>query len=121
MTASSCTSWTERVGFSWHAAGNTCAVCGLRRSTAGDVRPMISGITETSRRAGSVVDLSPGGCVMDLAPHVRAVEVLMSPLEWGSRDAWLAESLRRVRGACGAAGPYLPAEAVGELEALLHL
>jgi DNA-binding CsgD family transcriptional regulator len=58
---------------------------------------------------------------MDLAPHVRAVEVLMSPLEWGSRDAWLAESLRRVRDACGAAGPYPPSEAVGELEALLHL
>jgi DNA-binding CsgD family transcriptional regulator len=58
---------------------------------------------------------------MDLAPLVRAVEVLMSPLEWGSRDAWLAECLRRVRDACGAPGPDLPADAVGELEALLHL
>jgi DNA-binding CsgD family transcriptional regulator len=58
---------------------------------------------------------------MDLAPLVRAVEVLMSPLEWGSRDAWLAESLRRVRVACGATSPDLPADAVGELEALLQL
>ena len=58
---------------------------------------------------------------MDLAPLVRAVEVLNSPLEWGSRDSWLAESLRRVREACGAAGLDLPADAVGELEALLHM
>jgi DNA-binding CsgD family transcriptional regulator len=82
---------------------------------------MIFQITETSRRASSVGDLNPDGLAMDLAPLVRAVEVLMSPLEWGSRDAWLAESLRRVRDACGAAGPELPANAVGELEALLHL
>ncbi len=58
---------------------------------------------------------------MDLAPLVRAVEVLMSPLEWGSRDAWLAESLRRVRAARGLPGPDLPAEPVAELEALLGL
>jgi DNA-binding CsgD family transcriptional regulator len=58
---------------------------------------------------------------MDLAPLVRAVEVLTSPLEWGSRDAWLAVCLRRVRDACGAPGPDLPGDAVGELEALLHL
>jgi DNA-binding CsgD family transcriptional regulator len=58
---------------------------------------------------------------MDLAPLVRAVEVLMSPQEWGSRDAWLAECLRRVREACGAADPDLRADAVDELEALLHL
>jgi DNA-binding CsgD family transcriptional regulator len=58
---------------------------------------------------------------MDLAPLFRAVEVLMSPQEWGSRDAWLAECLRRVREACGAPGPDLPADAVGELEVLLHL
>jgi DNA-binding CsgD family transcriptional regulator len=58
---------------------------------------------------------------MDLVPLVRAVEVLMSPLEWGSRDAWLAECLRRVREACGAPRPDLPADAVDELEALLHL
>jgi hypothetical protein len=56
---------------------------------------------------------------MDLAPLVKAVEVLMTPLEWGGRDAWLAESLRRVRAACGAAGPDLPADALGELEAWL--
>jgi DNA-binding CsgD family transcriptional regulator len=58
---------------------------------------------------------------MDLAPLVRAVDVLMSPQEWGSRDAWLAECLRRVRDACGDPGRDLPADAVGELEALLHL
>jgi len=58
---------------------------------------------------------------MDLAPLVRAVEVLMSPQEWGSRDAWLVECLRRVRDTCGAPGADLPADAVTELEALLHL
>jgi DNA-binding CsgD family transcriptional regulator len=58
---------------------------------------------------------------MDLAPLVRAVEVLMSPQEWGSRDTWLAECQRRVREACGAPGPDLPDDAVTELEALLHL
>jgi DNA-binding CsgD family transcriptional regulator len=45
----------------------------------------------------------------------------MSPLDWGSRDAWLAESLRRVREARGDAGRVLPADVVGELEALLQL
>jgi DNA-binding CsgD family transcriptional regulator len=58
---------------------------------------------------------------MDLAALVGAVEVLMSPLEWASRDAWLAESLRRVRDVCGAAGRDMPADATGELEMLLHL
>jgi DNA-binding CsgD family transcriptional regulator len=58
---------------------------------------------------------------MDLAPLVRAVEALMSPLDWGGRDAWLVESLRRVREACGAAGPDLPADPAGELETLLRL
>ena len=58
---------------------------------------------------------------MDLAPLVRAVEALMSPLDWGGRDAWLAESLRRVREACGAAGPDSPADPAGELETLLRL
>ena len=82
---------------------------------------MTSQITETSRRATSVVDLTPDGMAMDLAPLVRAVEVLMSPQEWGSRDAWLGESLRLVREACGAAGPEPPADAVGQLEALLRL
>jgi|1186.fasta_scaffold323152_2 DNA-binding CsgD family transcriptional regulator len=58
---------------------------------------------------------------MDLAPLVRAVEALMSPEAWGSRDAWLAECLRRVREVRGAPGQALPADAVTELEALLHL
>ena len=56
---------------------------------------------------------------MDLAALVGAVEILMSPVEWASRDAWLAESLRRVRQVCGAAGPGIPADSVSELEALL--
>lgn len=58
---------------------------------------------------------------MDLAALVGAVEILMSPVEWASRDAWLAESLRRVRQVCGAAGPGIPADSVSELEALLQL
>jgi DNA-binding CsgD family transcriptional regulator len=58
---------------------------------------------------------------MDLAALVGAVEVLMSPLEWTSREAWLAESLRRVRDVCGATGRDIPADVMGELEALLHL
>jgi DNA-binding CsgD family transcriptional regulator len=58
---------------------------------------------------------------MELAPLVRAVEVLMSPLEWSSRDAWLEESLRRVRAVCGAACPDGSADALAELEALLQL
>jgi DNA-binding CsgD family transcriptional regulator len=58
---------------------------------------------------------------MDLAPLVRAVEVLMSPLDWGTREAWLGESLRRVRLANGATTANLPADTVGELEALLRL
>jgi DNA-binding CsgD family transcriptional regulator len=58
---------------------------------------------------------------VDLVALVGAVEVLMSPLEWGSRDAWLAESLRRVRRACGAASRDIPADPAGELEALLNL
>jgi DNA-binding CsgD family transcriptional regulator len=67
------------------------------------------------------VGFNPEGVAMDLAPLVRAVEVLMSPLEWGSREAWLAESLRRVREACGAAERDLAADGVRELEALLRL
>ena len=58
---------------------------------------------------------------MDLAAVVEAVEVLMSPLEWGSREAWLAESLRRVRAVSGAGGPDGCADAAGELELLLSL
>jgi DNA-binding CsgD family transcriptional regulator len=58
---------------------------------------------------------------MDLATHVRAVEVLMSPLEWGSQDAWLAASLERVRQVRGVPGSPAPATALGELEELLRL
>ncbi|HEX3233959.1 MAG TPA: LuxR C-terminal-related transcriptional regulator [Gemmatimonadales bacterium] len=45
----------------------------------------------------------------------------MSPLEWGSRDAWLAESVQRVREVCGVPGRELPADSIGGLEALLHV
>jgi DNA-binding CsgD family transcriptional regulator len=62
---------------------------------------------------------------VDLAPLVRAVEVLMAPLEWGDRDAWLAECLRRVRAACGTVGldpsAQPAAEPAAELEGLLRL
>ena len=58
---------------------------------------------------------------MDLAPLVRAVEVLMSPLEWGSQDAWLAESVRRVREAGGASVSTGSATTSGALEELLRL
>src|SRR5688572_20541143 len=58
---------------------------------------------------------------MDLAPLLRAVEVLMSPLEWGSRDAWLAESLRRVREVDGAPVSTGAATASAALEELLRL
>jgi DNA-binding CsgD family transcriptional regulator len=58
---------------------------------------------------------------MDLAPLVRAVEVLMSPLEWGTRDAWLAESLRRVREVREAPRSPLSSTPIAELEGLLRL
>jgi DNA-binding CsgD family transcriptional regulator len=58
---------------------------------------------------------------MDLAPLVRAVEVLMSPLEWGSQDAWLTESVRRVREAGGASVSTGSATTSGALEELLRL
>jgi DNA-binding CsgD family transcriptional regulator len=58
---------------------------------------------------------------MDLAPLVRAVEVLMSPLEWGGREAWLDESRRRVRDVPGfSAVPESPT-ALDDLGALLRL
>ncbi|HEU4524331.1 MAG TPA: helix-turn-helix transcriptional regulator [Gemmatimonadales bacterium] len=56
-----------------------------------------------------------------MAALVRAVEVLMSPLEWGSQDAWLVESLKRVREACGLPNSSAPAAATVELEELLPL
>jgi len=43
------------------------------------------------------------------------METLMSPLEWGTQDAWLAESLSRVRYALGATA------SAGELDVLLRL
>ena len=57
---------------------------------------------------------------MDLVPLVSAADLLMTPPERGSREAWLLESARRVREACGArdAQPSGPAD---ELEALLRL
>jgi DNA-binding CsgD family transcriptional regulator len=58
---------------------------------------------------------------MDLGPLVRAVEVLMSPLEWGSRDAWLDESVRRVRAVCGPMCCSVSADPLVELDALLRL
>jgi DNA-binding CsgD family transcriptional regulator len=58
---------------------------------------------------------------MDLAPLVRAVEVLMSPLEWGTREAWLAESLRRVRAVREAPRSPPSSTPIGELEGLLRL
>lgn len=57
---------------------------------------------------------------MNLAPLVRALEVLMSPLDWDGQDAWLAECLRRVEEACGAPGE--PAsDTLARLEATLRL
>jgi DNA-binding CsgD family transcriptional regulator len=58
---------------------------------------------------------------MHLAALVGAIEVLMSPLEWASRDAWLAECLRRARAVCGDPGQGSPADSLAELEALLRL
>jgi DNA-binding CsgD family transcriptional regulator len=58
---------------------------------------------------------------MDLAPLVRAVEVLMSPLEWGGRDVWLDESRRRVRAMPGFSDVPAPGTALDDLDALLRL
>jgi len=62
-----------------------------------------------------------GSLSMNLAPLVQAVQALMSPLEWNSEDAWLAECLRRVRDALGL--PDGPAQEypLAELERLLQL
>ncbi len=57
---------------------------------------------------------------IDLAAVVRAVDALVSPLEWGSRHAWLAESLTRVREARGVPG-CSGSVASAELEELLRL
>jgi DNA-binding CsgD family transcriptional regulator len=78
-------------------------------------------ITETSRGSGSVGERNLRGLRMDLAPLVRAVEVLMSPLEWGSRDAWLDESRRLVRRVPGFSDLPARVTALGDLDALLGL
>src|SRR5215216_697610 len=52
---------------------------------------------------------------------IRAVEAMMSRLEWGSQDAWLAESLKRVRHVLGLRDSSAPVMATGELEELLRL
>ena len=57
---------------------------------------------------------------MDPTAVVRAIEALMSPLEWGSQDAWLAESVKRVRHALGRQESSAAA-ATDELEALLRV
>ena len=53
---------------------------------------------------------------MDLGVLVQAIEVLMSPLDWGSEEIWLAECLRRVRSATGATGPPGAGGVLPELE-----
>jgi DNA-binding CsgD family transcriptional regulator len=58
---------------------------------------------------------------MNLAPVVQAVQALMSPLEWNSEDAWLAECLRRVRDARGLPAGPAPERPLAELERLLQL
>jgi len=58
---------------------------------------------------------------MNLAPLVQAVQTLMSPLEWGSEDAWLAECLRRVREARAVPAELGPQRPLAELERLLRL
>ena len=56
-----------------------------------------------------------------MAAVARAVEALASPLDWGSQHAWLAESLVRVRQACGLPDSSASAGATDELEGLLRL
>jgi DNA-binding CsgD family transcriptional regulator len=58
---------------------------------------------------------------MDLAPLVRAVEVLMSPLEWGGREAWLDQCRRRIRELPIFSDSPETASALGDLDALLRL
>ena len=58
---------------------------------------------------------------MEQAAVVRAMEVLMSPLTWGTREAWLGECLRAV---CAARGLPVSPGAAGteaELERMLSL
>ena len=58
---------------------------------------------------------------MDLAPLVRAAAVLMSPQDWESEAAWLAESARLVRTVPGIRGALEAANPVCDLEELLRL
>lgn len=58
---------------------------------------------------------------MDLAALVQAVEVLMSPLEWGSLDAWLGECRRRVGEVLGPASRDVAADPAPALEQMLYL
>jgi DNA-binding CsgD family transcriptional regulator len=58
---------------------------------------------------------------MDPTTILRAVEALMSPLEWGSQEAWLAESLTRVRDARGLGDSGVALLVTDQLEELLHL
>ena len=57
---------------------------------------------------------------MDPTAVVRAIETLMSPLEWASQDSWLAEGLRRVRYALGQQESS-GAAPIDELEELLRV
>jgi len=58
---------------------------------------------------------------MNLAALVPAIEVLMSPLDWGSQDAWLARGLERVRDVVGAGESFAETSPTAELEQLLRL
>ena len=58
---------------------------------------------------------------MDPTAVVRAIEALMSPLEWGTQDAWLAESLKRVRHVHGLRDSWAPVAPAAELEQLLRV
>jgi DNA-binding CsgD family transcriptional regulator len=57
---------------------------------------------------------------MDPTAVVRALEALMSPLAWGGQDAWLTESLKRVRQALDLPDVAVPVASIDELEALLR-
>jgi DNA-binding CsgD family transcriptional regulator len=67
------------------------------------------------------VDLNRRELFVNLVPLVEAVGVLMSPLEWGSEGAWLAECLRRVRDVRGVRSGVLSGDVLTELERLLRL
>jgi DNA-binding CsgD family transcriptional regulator len=58
---------------------------------------------------------------IDMVAVVRAVHALLSPLDWGGRDAWLAESLKRVRQVLGSPDSGTRVASAAELEALLRV